>query len=131
MLGCETRQLELCGHHCSFPIPAGTTERCGGPGRGYCLKLEDVHEFFWPPLTDHLLDDRINWPKRFFQFACACDDNFQVGVFRRGKIASETLLAEKAAKREKDHFGDLEISPKGWVNSKVRVPPKGDTDLYM
>ncbi|KER26718.1 hypothetical protein T265_06080 [Opisthorchis viverrini] len=50
------------------------TQACGGPGRGLCKEVisppEDLEAF---PLEEQiLLDDRLNWPTRFFQALCSC-----------------------------------------------------------
>ena len=57
-------------------LHAGFTAPCGGVGRGVCLPFDNAHEYFWPPLTNHLKDDRLNWPVVYFKLGCACVGNF-------------------------------------------------------
>ena len=55
------------------PVPDGFTTPCGGSHRGMCdtiyIHLERVEPVF-------LVDDRLNWPNRFFKKLCRCDGNF-------------------------------------------------------
>lgn len=48
---------------------------CGGSNRGVCMPLADAHETFYPAKPDHMKDDRLNWPKSFFQKVCHCFGN--------------------------------------------------------
>ncbi|CAH8515127.1 unnamed protein product [Heterobilharzia americana] len=61
------------------PTPPNASLPCGGPGRGLC---QDINAFpedldLIPLNGKFLLDDRLAWPTRFFEAACACQGNFQ------------------------------------------------------
>ncbi|VDP68803.1 unnamed protein product [Echinostoma caproni] len=60
------------------PIPVGSTEPCGGPGRGLCREALPISEDLdlFPVEEPFLLDDRLAWPTRFLRAVCAC----QVGA---------------------------------------------------
>ncbi|XP_070566440.1 tyrosinase-like [Ptychodera flava] len=56
------------------PVPPGSTEKCGGSGRGLCVDLR-------PPVVDNIEGfsgdvDRFNWPMTFFNRTCKCLGNF-------------------------------------------------------
>ncbi|CAH8496529.1 unnamed protein product [Schistosoma turkestanicum] len=55
------------------PIPKGSKYPCGGPGRGTCqmeyTQVENIPFYL-------IMDDRMNWPSRFFSYFCKCEDHY-------------------------------------------------------
>ncbi|CAH8846703.1 unnamed protein product [Trichobilharzia szidati] len=61
------------------PTPPNSSLPCGGPGRGLCREISAFPEDLDLAQLDSkfLQDDRLAWPTRFFEAACACQGNFQ------------------------------------------------------
>lgn len=57
------------------PTRPGDLLPCGGPLRGMCRKINVINELDLVPIENRV-DDRFNWPSRFFKMACACRGNF-------------------------------------------------------
>ncbi|VEL27690.1 unnamed protein product, partial [Protopolystoma xenopodis] len=55
------------------PAPAGYTETCGGNGIGKCSQVYIQADQL--PAPELSLDDRMNWPERFFRRMCRCEGN--------------------------------------------------------
>ncbi|CAH8858488.1 unnamed protein product [Trichobilharzia szidati] len=70
---------EQCGHNLTLGIPIccpvshDTNEVCGGPRRGECIQVWTPKE---PVPSVFLIDDRIDWPNRYFTHFCQCKDNY-------------------------------------------------------
>ena len=108
----------------------GLTGACGGPDRGICTRLEDLHEYFSPPVEGVLLDDRTNWPTRFFRFACECFGNYagymchqcQFGYY--GKFCQKKRILERRDildlnKSERKRFVDVVLKSKSALSDYV------------
>nr|AAP93838.1 tyrosinase 1 precursor [Schistosoma mansoni] len=63
-----TRRIPVC-----CPISNINGEVCGGPKYGKCIQI-------WTPREKipsvFLIDDRIDWPKRYFTYFCQCYGNY-------------------------------------------------------
>lgn len=57
------------------PTRPGDTLNCGGPQRGMCRRISVMNEVDLVPLENRV-DDRFNWPSRFFKMACECRGNY-------------------------------------------------------
>ncbi|GAB1605822.1 tyrosinase-like [Argonauta hians] len=57
------------------PTRPGDTLPCGGPERGMCRNIDFTNEIDLVPQANRM-DDRFNWPTRFFKQACDCRGNF-------------------------------------------------------
>ncbi len=55
----------------------GNTLPCGGPIRGECAEIPSSNEDFSPNFPSKSDDDRIDWPLRFFSYACVCHGNYR------------------------------------------------------
>ena len=55
------------------PIPQGYEVPCGGIGRGGCHDLNIDLDKVETPLK---MDDRLNWPIKFFKRMCYCEGNY-------------------------------------------------------
>nr|AFR43576.1 tyrosinase 2 [Schistosoma japonicum] len=55
------------------PIPKGSKYPCGGHGRGTCQReytqIESIPFYL-------IMDDRLNWPSRFFNRLCKCEAHY-------------------------------------------------------
>ncbi|CAH8544302.1 unnamed protein product [Heterobilharzia americana] len=70
---------EQCGYNLTkgipicCPVSEDTSEVCGGPKRGECVRI-------WTPKEKipsvFLIDDRIDWPTRYFTYFCQCKHNY-------------------------------------------------------
>ncbi len=61
-------------HLHSFTV--GYTLPCGGPAKGKCAKIQQSNENFTPEFPNNSEDDRIDWPLRFFSYACKCHGHY-------------------------------------------------------
>jgi hypothetical protein len=67
------------------PTPEGSLLACGGGHRGKCKKVSKIVDIKakWNATRFDLVpvsvmqDDRINWPTRFFTYACDCSFNYE------------------------------------------------------
>ena len=77
---------------------SGFSEPCGGAGRGSCDAIHVTRENFSPqPRDDQKNDDRLQWPTRFFKYACRCEDGFA------GYMCHECQFGLKGEKCNKTH----------------------------
>lgn len=63
----------LGGSGVCCPTPTGAENPCGGKGIGTCQRLFIQLEALPMYL---LVDDRMQWPSRFFSYACSCEGNY-------------------------------------------------------
>ncbi|VDM01621.1 unnamed protein product [Schistocephalus solidus] len=56
------------------PRSSRNNKICGGTGHGSCLPIYEANDELQNP--DLLLDDRMHWPRRFFNQLCRCESNF-------------------------------------------------------
>jgi tyrosinase len=75
----------------------GFSEPCGGPGRGHCARLPNAEEVFRPDDPELKTDDRLNWPHRFFHYACQCEANYM------GYMCQECQFGFRGANCDETH----------------------------
>ncbi|VDQ04563.1 unnamed protein product [Trichobilharzia regenti] len=70
---CVQNITALGGSGICCPTRKGSKHPCGGPGIGTCQKeyiqIQSIPSFL-------ILDDRMNWPSRFFNQLCKCEGNY-------------------------------------------------------
>ncbi|CAH8848927.1 unnamed protein product [Trichobilharzia szidati] len=70
---CVQNITALGGSGICCPIRKGSKHPCGGPGIGTCQKeyiqIQSIPSYL-------ILDDRMNWPSRFFNKLCKCEGNY-------------------------------------------------------
>ncbi|XP_074654258.1 tyrosinase-like [Tubulanus polymorphus] len=127
------------------PVPKGFSLPCGGPSRGRCTEITDRPIPKLPlPFS---LDDRLNWPKKFFKNACLCEGNFdgyqcsqcafgfdgQNCIQRRTSIRKNAVnLEAKERKLLRDVLDASKFTASEWmvmnITSKENVDPVNGTD---
>ncbi|XP_014779110.1 tyrosinase [Octopus bimaculoides] len=112
------------------PTRPGDTLPCGGPLRGLCRPIDFTNEVDLVP-PENKMDDRFNWPTRFFKQACDCRGNYDGFMCQHCDYGFTGLNCTKKLRRIRKDYRKLTKEEKDELLRGILLLSETDSDYAV